>query len=149
MAVLTHKQADADHRLLALWAAQCAEHVLEHFAQKYPNDDRPCRAIDAARAWASGKIRCGVARTAALAAHAAARDAQDPAARAAARAAAHAAATAHMAGHARHAAAYAALAVAATAAATERKWQTTRVPRRLWPAAFDGRSKKQEARNKK
>ena len=47
---------DDDHRLLALWAADCAEHVLHHFEQVRPKDDRPRRAIDLGRAWARGEI---------------------------------------------------------------------------------------------
>jgi hypothetical protein len=104
-----------DQRSLALWAADCAERVLPHFEKQHPRDERPRKAIEAARAWTRGEIRCGAARAAALAAHAAAREADDAAARAAARAAGHAAATAHVAGHAPHAAAYATKAAAATA----------------------------------
>ena len=48
---------DADHHLLALWAADCAEHVLHFFEQEQPDDDRPRRAIELARAWARGEIK--------------------------------------------------------------------------------------------
>ena len=124
-----------DQRSLALWAADCAEHVLPFFEEKHPQDDRPRKAIGAARAWVRGEIACGAARAAAVAAHAAARAADEGAARAAARAAGHAAGTAHMAGHARHAAAYAVKAATAaavpaeagTASATERDWQCRRL----------------------
>ena len=129
-----------DQKLLALWAAECAEHVLLFFEEHRPQDDRPRKAIEAARAWVRGEIKCGPARAAALAAHAAARDADEGPARAAARATGHAAGTAHMAGHAHHAAAYAIKAVSAaaseTAAATERDWQRQRLPKRLRAAAF-------------
>ena len=47
---------DADHRLLAEWAAVCAEHVLPLFQDAVPGDQRPRRAIDAARAWAGGVL---------------------------------------------------------------------------------------------
>ncbi len=63
---------EQEHRLLALWAADCAEHVLPHFEVKYLQDQRPRNAIEAARAWARREIRCDEARAAALAAHAAA-----------------------------------------------------------------------------
>ncbi|TME87799.1 MAG: hypothetical protein E6I52_30300, partial [Chloroflexi bacterium] len=43
--------ADADHHLLAVWAADCAEHVLHYFEQARPGDERPRRAIELARAW--------------------------------------------------------------------------------------------------
>jgi hypothetical protein len=98
-----------DPKALARWAADCAERVLAQFERRHPDDDRPRRAIDAARAWARGALSTGEARDAARLAHAAGRSAQHPAARAAARAAGHAAATAHVAAHARHAAAYALL----------------------------------------
>lgn len=123
-----------NQRSLALWAADCAEHVLPFFEENRPRDDRPRKAIEAARAWARGEIKCGPARTAAVAAHAAARDANEGAARFAARAAGHAAGTAHMAGHARHAADYAVKVATAdaagTAAATERDWQRRRLLKR-------------------
>jgi hypothetical protein len=93
-----------DHWAQALWAADRAERVLFYFEDAFPDDDRPRKAIEAARAWARGEIRVGEARAAALAAHAAARDAaaaEQQAACAAARAAGHAAATAHVATHAR------------------------------------------------
>jgi hypothetical protein len=135
----TKQPNEQDRRLLALWAADCAEHVLPYFEEKYPNDDRPRKAIEAARAWTRGEIRVGEARTAALAAHAAACDANDDAARAAARAAGHAAATAHVAGHARGAASYAVKASAASAATRESDWQHRRLPEHLRPLAFPAR----------
>ena len=97
-----------DQKQLAMWASDCVEHVLSNFEENYPNDYRPRRAIEAARAWVSGEISVGEARSAALEAHAAARDAEDKIACAVARAAGHAAATAHVADHAFHAANYAA-----------------------------------------
>ena len=126
----------ARHRLLASWAADCAEHVLPLFSAKYPQDERPRRAIETARAWSMGQASVGEARQAAIAAHAAARAAADPAAREAARAAGHAAATAHMADHELGAAAYAIKAVRLASpepdrvAAGEREcqWQRDRLP---------------------
>jgi len=120
-----------DHKTLVIWATDCAEHVLPYFEEKYPKDNRPRKAIEAGRAWIRGEIAMSEARTAAFAAHAAARDVNTDAARAAARAAGHAAATAHVAGHAVHAATYAARAAGHTvdstdvdaAIAKERDWQ--------------------------
>src|ERR687891_31059 len=66
--------ADADHHLLAVWAADCAEHVLHYFEQARPADERPRRAIELARAWARGEATMTQARTAAGPAHGAARD---------------------------------------------------------------------------
>jgi len=107
-----------DQRTLAIWATDCVGHVLSYFEKKYPKDNRPRKAVEAGRAWVRGQISVSEARSAAFAAHAAARDAEEGAAHAVARAAAHAAATVHVAGHAVHAANY-----AATVNAKERDWQ--------------------------
>jgi len=123
----------ADHQLLAVWACECAEHVLARFESVRPDDDRPRLAIEAGRAWVRGELRMTDARKAAFAAHAAAREAGSPEAVAAARAAGHAAATAHVASHSRHAADYAA--AAAEDGVAERYRQTGRLPERLQVAA--------------
>jgi hypothetical protein len=54
---------DADHRLLALWAASCAEHVLPLFESARPDDPRPRAAIDHARAWVRGEVKMMEARS--------------------------------------------------------------------------------------
>src|SRR5580700_7435208 len=53
---------DDDHRLLAMWAAACAEHVLHYFEVARPNDNRPRRAVELGRAWARGEITWWEAR---------------------------------------------------------------------------------------
>jgi hypothetical protein len=123
------------HRLLAAWAADCAEHVLDYFCSQHPDDDRPRGAIEQARAWSRGEISMTQAREAAYAAHEAAKAATG-AAREAARAAGHAVATAHMADHELGAAAYAIRAVHAASPADTRdeagriecQWQRERLP---------------------
>ena len=65
---------DSDHRLLALWAAACAEHVLHLFESARPSDTRPRQAIEQTRAWARGEIKMSQARAAAGAANGAARE---------------------------------------------------------------------------
>lgn len=104
---------DDDHRLLALWAAACAAHVLHHFEAERPDDPRPRQAIALTHAWVRGEIRVSDARAAAGAANAAARDLAG-AARFAAYAAGQAVAVAHVAAHQLGAAAYAIKAVRAT-----------------------------------
>lgn len=47
---------DERHHLLAAWAADCAEHVFHFFCSQYPDDDRPRRTIEQARAWSRGEI---------------------------------------------------------------------------------------------
>ena len=98
--------SDVDHHLLAVWAAECAEHVLDLFERERPGDDRPRRAIELARSWARGEVRMTESRTAAGHANAAARDLRG-AARHAGFAAAQAAAVAHVAAHELGAADYA------------------------------------------
>src|SRR3954447_10887606 len=105
---------DRDHRLLAVWAADCAQHVLPHFERERPGDDRPRRAIDLGRAWARGEITWTEARMAAFAANAAAREVTG-AAREAAHAAGQAGAVGHVAAHELGAAAYAIKAARAAA----------------------------------
>jgi hypothetical protein len=126
---------DADHQLLAVWAADCADHVLGLFQRERPHDDRPRRAIELGRAWARGEIRMTEARTAAGHANAAARDLRG-APRYAAYAAAQAANVAHVAAHELGAAAYAIKAVQAAgpdgegerAGRLECRWQRDRLP---------------------
>ena len=135
---------DDDHRLLAVWAADCAEHVLHHFEQVRPEDDRPRHAIDLGRAWARGEITWWEARTAGGHANGAAR-ALRGAARHAAYAAGQAAAVGHVAAHELGAAAYAIK--AARAAATEDaaveagrsecRWQRTQLPHKIRDLVLD------------
>jgi hypothetical protein len=55
---------DSDHHLLALWAASCAEHVLDLFESAQPADPRPRQAIEHARAWVRGEVTMTQARAA-------------------------------------------------------------------------------------
>lgn len=93
--------SEADRRVLATWAADCAERTLPLFEAQAPDDRRPRDAVDGLRAFARGERRIGELRALSAQAHAAARDVTDPAAVAAARAAGQAAAVVHMAAHAR------------------------------------------------
>jgi len=105
--------SEDDRRVVAVWAASCAELTLPLFEAHAPGDERPRDAIEGARAFAREELQIGPARALAAQAHAAARSVNDPSATAAARAAGHAVAVAHMASHALGAPAYAARAAAA------------------------------------
>jgi hypothetical protein len=126
---------DEDHRLLALWAAACAEHVLDRFESARPEDSRPREAIEHARAWVRGDVKMMQARAAAGRAMAAARDLRG-APRHAAYAAGQAGVVAHVAAHELGAAAYAIKAARAgapdgdgdEAARRECRWQRDRLP---------------------
>ncbi len=135
---------DADHRLLALWAAACAEHVLHHFEAARPRDPRPRRAIELARAWVRGEVTMSESRAAAGHANAAARDLSG-AARHAAYAAGQAAAVAHVAAHELGAAAYAIKAARAAAPEGEAeltgqlecRWQRDQLPEAIRELVLD------------
>jgi hypothetical protein len=126
---------DSDHRLLALWAAVCAEHVLYLFESVHPSDRRPRRAIEQIRAWARGEIRMSESRAAGGHAMTAAR-VSSGAARHAAFSAGQAAVVAHVAAHELGAAAYAIKAARAAAAPGEAEsagrlecgWQRDQLP---------------------
>jgi hypothetical protein len=137
---ITHKDESivelvrkTDHKTLAIWAIDCVERVLPYFKQKYPEDDRPRKAIEACREWLhTGVFNMADVRKAALAAHAAAREVgEDNASRSAARAAGQAIATAHVPTHSIGAANYALQAIykatnfsdADAAISKERDWQ--------------------------
>lgn len=135
---------DSNHQLLALWAASCAEHVLDRFESAQPEDLRPRQAIEQARAWARGEVSMSQARTAAGHANAAARDLRG-AARHAAYAAGQAAAVAHVAAHELGAAAYAIKAARAAAPEAERdsagqlecRWQRDQLPEAIHELVLD------------
>jgi hypothetical protein len=140
------KYSQHDQRLLAIWAADCAEHVLPFFEKAYPKDDRTLKAIETCRTWIqTGVFKMAEIRRASLAAHAAARDAKEnTAACFAARAAGQAVATAHVPQHAFGAAYYALKAVAAAdpvcaeeKIVEERGWQSQRLPKSLGKGILD------------
>jgi hypothetical protein len=130
-----------NEKTLRLFAADCAEHVLGIYEKQYPKDDRPRKAIQAARDFANGLIDAAAyadyAANAAAAAAAAYADynayAADYAANAAS--AASAACAAAYATYADYAAAYAdyaanVAAYAANVAAdynAETQWQVNRL----------------------
>lgn len=142
---------DTDHHLLALWAADCAEHVLHFFEDEVPDDDRPRQAIEMARAWTRGEVKMSESRNAAFAANAAARPLAGPA-REAAHAAGQAAAVPHVASHELGAAVYGIRAARAAAPAEDREsagqqecqWQRDHLPDEIRELVLDD----QRIRNK-
>ncbi|MEU8136008.1 putative immunity protein [Streptodolium elevatio] len=135
---------DADHRLLARWAAACAEHVLPLFEAVQPSDPRPRAAIAQVRAWTRGEVKMSESRAAGGHAMAAAR-VLTGAARHAAFAAGQAAVVAHVAAHELGAAAYAIKAARAAAPADEAesagrlecRWQRDQLPDEIRELVLD------------
>ena len=142
---------DSDHHLLAIWAADCAQHVLHSFEEVQPADDRPRRAIELTRAWARGEITMSQSRTSAGHAQAAARELSG-AARHAAYAAGQAAVVAHVAAHELGAAAYAIKAVRAAvldnqaeeAGRRECEWQRSQLPHEIRHLVLDDQKLRNE-----
>jgi hypothetical protein len=85
-----------DLRVVARYAAECAQEALALFEKHSPDDRRPRLAVEAAWAFAEGAARTKLQRTSALAAHKAAQEATTEAAREAARACGQAAAAAYL-----------------------------------------------------
>ena len=142
---------DADHRLLALWAAACAEHVLSLFERAVLDDPRPREAIEAARSWVRGELPMMRAR--ALGGHAmgAARSLRGGP-RFAAYAAGQAACVAHVPEHDLGAVAYAIKAAQAAvtpaesepARRAECRWQRAQLPPRLRDLVLDDQRRRNE-----
>ena len=127
---IDHQIFKPDQKILALWAADCAEHVLAYFENENPNDNRPRKAIEVCRAWVNtGIFNMATIREASLSAHAAAKVAKTDAAKFAAHAAGQAVATTHVPTHSLGSALYSVRAVAANSGiiddglVKERNWQ--------------------------
>jgi hypothetical protein len=140
---------DETHRLLALWAATCADHVLPLFETARPEDPRPREAIEQIRAWAGGDREMMATRAAGGHAMGAARDLRG-APRFAAYAAGQAAVVAHVAEHELGAAAYAIKAVGASVRASEStsagrrecQWQRDQLPHQIRRLVLDDQDRR-------
>jgi len=146
---LLHEQ---EHRLLAQWAAMCAQRVLDLNEKDHRGEGGVRQIIQAAFKWADSDISVNEARKAAYLAIAAAKE-TGGAIKEVPRAAGHAAATSHMADHALAVAAYSVRAVMAsvfdgekeTARLAERQYQIAILPdeiRKLVLAGGRRRNKK-------
>jgi hypothetical protein len=105
----------SDRRIVAVWAADCAERVLGIYEDASPEDRGPHEAVARARAFARGELDAAEGIRNRFVGGEAARTVGVPAAAAAARSAGQAAAVAHMGAHALGAAAYAARAASLAA----------------------------------
>jgi Imm-5 like putative immunity protein len=124
--------SQADRRIVATWAADCAERVLSLFEAEAPGDRGPREAIGRARAFARGELGVAEGIRRRFDGHGAAREVSAAAA-AAARAAGQAASVPHMGAHGLGAAAYAAKAAGLAASdqpaalSEEVSWQLGRM----------------------
>ena len=144
--------SESDRRLVAAWAADCAEHVLDLFETEIPGDIRPRSAIARVRAFARGELDTATEIRTRFRGGVPAGEVSTPAAAAAARSAGQAVAVCHMGAHALGAAAYAVRAVSLRnphrpdAADEEIRWQLgrltpeARLALRTLPPAGENRS---------
>jgi hypothetical protein len=144
--------SEADRRIVARWAADCAQRVLSLFEAEAPGDSRPRDAIDRTRAFARGELAVAEEIRRRFVGGSAAREVATPSAAAAAKAAGQAAAIPHMGAHALGAAAYAATAAGLAApdrpetVTDEIQWQlshmspATRTALRQLPPVGENRS---------
>jgi Imm-5 like putative immunity protein len=129
--------SEADRRLVAAWAADCAERVLGLFEAEAPADNRPRAAIARARAFARGELNTAEEIRRRFVGGVAADEVKAPAAAAAARAAGQAVGVCHMGAHALGAAAYAVKAASLAAPGRpevmddEIRWQLTHMTAEL------------------
>jgi len=99
--------SEADRRLVAGWASDCAERVLGLFEARVPDDDRPRALIARARAFAEGELNTAEEIRRRFTGSVPVGEVKDLASAAAARAASQAVGVCHMGAHALGAAAYA------------------------------------------
>lgn len=142
---------DIEHYLLALWAAQCAEHVLHYFEDAYPEDMRPRIAIDKTISWSQKEIKTTESKIAAYNSNAAAKNAIGPA-KLSALSAGQAAAVSHVPAHELGAAAYAIRAVMAASKEEEKEknrieelnWQRKQLPEKIRELVLDDQKNRNE-----
>jgi Imm-5 like putative immunity protein len=126
--------SEADRRLVAAWAADCAERVLGVFEAEAPDDDRPHALLARARAFSRGDLNTAEEIRRRFVGGVSSGDVEASAAMAAARAAGQAVAVCHMGAHALGAAAYAAMAAGLAdpeqpeAVDDEVRWQLEHMP---------------------
>lgn len=89
-----------NHRVLVMWALDCARLTLFEFEEKYPNELRPRTCLELSEAWARGIIKMPIAKRAILDSHAVAKEINDAQYGALCHAIGHAGATVHVGTHA-------------------------------------------------
>lgn len=89
-----------NHRILVMWALDCAKLPMEQFEAKYTGERRPRTCLELCEAWARGKIKMPIAKRSILDAHAVAKTIDDSEYGALCHAIGHAGATVHVETHA-------------------------------------------------
>ena len=71
---LTMLLREQSHKTMVLWALDLAAESVANLEEKYPDETRPREALEAAQAWAAGKIKMRPARRKILDCHAFAKE---------------------------------------------------------------------------
>lgn len=66
-----------NRRTLILWAFECGEKIAKYLTEKYPDDDRPEKALTISRQWSHGMVKMKLAQRAILDVHSMAKDITD------------------------------------------------------------------------
>lgn len=69
---------EQNHRVTALWAFDLAEEAVSSLEERYPEEQRPRRALEACRMWAAGAVKMPEAKREILACHAVAKELSSP-----------------------------------------------------------------------
>lgn len=91
---------EQNHRIMALWAFDFADESIKILKEKYPSENRPQEALEAARDWAAGKIKMRQVQKKILSCHAFAKEIDCKEDTAICHAVGQACAVVHTAGHA-------------------------------------------------
>ena len=97
---LTMLFREQNHKTMVLWALDLVAESVAKLEEKYPDENRPREALEAARAWAAGKIKMRPAQRKILDCHAFAKEIGSKEDIALCHAIGQACAVVHMAGHA-------------------------------------------------
>ena len=97
---LTMLFREQNHRVMVLWALDLAAGSVAQLEEAYPDEPRPKEALEAARAWAAGKIKMRLAQRKILDCHALAKELDSREDIALCHAVGQACAVVHTAGHA-------------------------------------------------
>ena len=92
--------AQANRRVLVLWALELAEETARVLAEKHPEDVHSKEAVEAVTSWAKGQIKMPIAKQAILNCHAMAKELENPSDIARCHAVGQACSVVHTVGHA-------------------------------------------------
>ena len=67
-----------NHRTIVLWAFECVNDPVKLLKERYPDEERPQKAVDLCKEWAKGNIKMPIAKKAILGVHGLAKEFNNP-----------------------------------------------------------------------